>query len=518
MKCFARPRLHSGIKAALALPFLLAVKALLHGLALHRDDWFRDELYYLACARRLDWSYVDHPAFSIGVLHLLREAGSSLIVLRLLALCIACLTLFLASRLARDVGAGQRAQAWTVFALAFAPGFLALHSFYSMNVWEPLFWVLAARLWVRIAAEGKPAHWYLLAAVFVLGFHNKLSMLWFALPSLAGAYVQFGKSAHTRWGILLVGLALCFGAIPWLWWQISHGWPTLEFMRNATQLKMAHVSFLDFWTSQLLVFGPLVVLLAISGAMACVFQREFRPRCLLLGVSFLAVAALLSFSGSSRAYYLAPAYTIVIPIGAAALVRWASKFRVPARAQLVVLGAFFLPSLAGIPLALPVLGPDATVSYAATLHIPLPREERFGESELPQHLADRYGWQELASAVLEAVASLPPDVREKVTVIATNYGEAAALEFYARGHPIATRIASPHNNYWYWARPSTWSEHFVTVGFPTDSLQSFCSETKELARVQCRWCRAGERGAVIAYCRYGGNAFQRDWARLRKFL
>ena len=33
-----------------------------------RYGLFRDELYYLACARHLDWGYVDHPPLSIVVL------------------------------------------------------------------------------------------------------------------------------------------------------------------------------------------------------------------------------------------------------------------------------------------------------------------------------------------------------------------------------------------------------------------------------------------------------------------
>ena len=31
---------------------------------------FRDELYYIACARRLAWGYVDHPPLSIALLKL----------------------------------------------------------------------------------------------------------------------------------------------------------------------------------------------------------------------------------------------------------------------------------------------------------------------------------------------------------------------------------------------------------------------------------------------------------------
>src|SRR6185503_21136448 len=46
--------------------------------------FFIDELYYLACARRLAWGYVDHPPLSIAVLTATRALmGEAIAAVRL---------------------------------------------------------------------------------------------------------------------------------------------------------------------------------------------------------------------------------------------------------------------------------------------------------------------------------------------------------------------------------------------------------------------------------------------------
>ena len=57
----------------------------LHATALARYGWFRDELYYVACAQHLAWGYVDQPPLSIAVLALVRAlfGDAWLAVLRL---------------------------------------------------------------------------------------------------------------------------------------------------------------------------------------------------------------------------------------------------------------------------------------------------------------------------------------------------------------------------------------------------------------------------------------------------
>src|SRR5690349_4853455 len=56
--------------AALGVVAALVVGA--HALCLTQYGWFRDELYYVSCSRRLAWGYVDHPPFSVAVLALVR--------------------------------------------------------------------------------------------------------------------------------------------------------------------------------------------------------------------------------------------------------------------------------------------------------------------------------------------------------------------------------------------------------------------------------------------------------------
>ena len=54
----------SGAEAILIILFS-AIALLIHLLTNGRYGYFRDELYYLACTRHLDFGYVDQPPLSI---------------------------------------------------------------------------------------------------------------------------------------------------------------------------------------------------------------------------------------------------------------------------------------------------------------------------------------------------------------------------------------------------------------------------------------------------------------------
>jgi hypothetical protein len=174
---------------------LVVAKIGIHLASTLRDNWFRDEFYYLACARRLDWSYVDHPAFSIAALAALGSLATSLITLRLLTAALGGLCILVAADLAKQVQGSTAAMRLTAIALLLSPGFLGLYSFYSMNAWEPLFWLAGAICLIRLSdLPADRRRWLVLSLVLAIGLHNKWSMLWFGVPALAvtavGVYGQ----------------------------------------------------------------------------------------------------------------------------------------------------------------------------------------------------------------------------------------------------------------------------------------------------------------------------------------
>src|SRR5215211_7517805 len=75
------------------------------------DGYFRDEFYYLACARRLAWGYVDHPPLSVALLAVTTAIfGDSLLVLRVTAAAAGAASVWLTGRLARRLGGGRTAE------------------------------------------------------------------------------------------------------------------------------------------------------------------------------------------------------------------------------------------------------------------------------------------------------------------------------------------------------------------------------------------------------------------------
>ncbi len=74
-------RMPSRLRPWLAPAVLAASAILLHLACAGRYGFFRDELYFVACGKRLAWGYVDHPPLSIALLALQRDlfvAGAEL--------------------------------------------------------------------------------------------------------------------------------------------------------------------------------------------------------------------------------------------------------------------------------------------------------------------------------------------------------------------------------------------------------------------------------------------------------
>jgi hypothetical protein len=409
--------------------------------------YFRDELYYLACARHLAWGYVDHPPLSVAVLAVEHAAlGDSRFALRLVPALAGTAVVLLTGWLARELGGGRVAMVLAAIAALVAPDYLAVSHFYSMNALDLVFWTGAVCIVARIlrdppAASARP--WALLGLVLGLGVLDKASVLWL----IGGLAVGLLATRHRRllatpgpW--LAILLAAVFVA-PHVLWQIDHGWPTREFVQHATEDKMAAVSPLSFLRAQVDDMHPLNAFLWIPGLGALLAWKRleaFRP----LGIAYAAVFALLVINQKSRAGYLSPMYPVLFGAGAVyveALTR---------RRRWIAIGFAVLLLLTGAviaPLALPVLPIDAYVTYAATLGQKPESDEKKEMGPLPQLYADMFGWQEMTDAVAAVVASLSPDERAHAVIRANDYGQAGALQ--ELGHELPP-VACGHNNYWLW--------------------------------------------------------------------
>jgi hypothetical protein len=94
-----------------------------------------------------------------------------------------------------------------------------------------------------------------------------------------------------------------------------------------------------------------------------------------------------------------------------------------------------------------------TTGLIAPLVLPiLPVADLAGRLPNDVPLAEQVGWPDLVHSVADIWASLPPGQRAHTVILASNYGEAAAINELGRGLPSAV---SGHNNEWFWGPGNT---------------------------------------------------------------
>jgi len=487
---------------------LACLQAALHLATNGRWGPFRDELYYLACADHLAWGYVDHPPLSIALLAGWRAlVGDGIWAIRLLSTAAGAALVFLTGLVARELGGRPAAQGLAAEAVLIAPAVLATTAFYSMNAFEPLVWVGATLLLIRIlrreaelpAGRAGFAPWLWLGLLLGFGLLNKISILLLGAGLAVGLLATPARRHFARPGPwLAAAIALALFA-PHLIWQARMGWPTLEFMANARAEKMVPLSPPAFFAEVMLETHPANLLLWVLGCVWLFAARAARP---LRALAWIwPVTALVLMLRHGKPYYLAPAQPLLLAAGAVVAAGWLGRrWRpgVPVLAVLLALGGLFT-----LPLCVTLLSPAATASYlAATGLQPTPSEFSHRNQTLPQHLADHLAWQEQAEAEAAAFATLSEAERADCLLLVSNYGQAGAADYYRKRGLALPPTVCGHNSYWHWWPQGRGGDTAIAVNISEEALRASYEEVTLWRQLEVPFAMDYEGRARIYLCKH----------------
>jgi hypothetical protein len=303
--------------------------------------------------------------------------------------------------------------------------------------------------------------------------------------------------------------------VPFLVWQETHGWPVIEFMRNARERKNVSLSAWQFLFEQFLLMGPLSAPIWLSGLaflLGAGSIKAFRP----VGFAYLVLVLTFIGSGNAKPYYLAPAYAPLFAGGGVFLERmtaWPRGWIVRAAALALVAGG----GLITLPLAKPLLSEDQYVRYAAALRMRPSVDERHAMGRLPQFFADMHGWPELAETSASVFLSLSAHDKATACLFAQNYGEAGAIDLFGPRYGLPKAISS-HNSYWIWGPGTCRVEVMVIIGGNRARLESQF-ETVELGAIHtCKDCMPYENNMPIWIARGLRIPIGELWPTLRNFI
>jgi len=459
------------------------------------DGFFRDEFYYLACTRHLAWGYVDQPPLSIALLWIIRGVfGESLLVLRIATALAAAVAVWLTGSIARRMGAGPFGELLATIGFGLVPRVLAVGSFYSMNVFELLAWTAGVRALIDTIERPSNLRWILLGVLLGLGLENKISVLWLGGGIAAGLLLTPHRRLLLTPGPWIATAVAAVLFLPHVLWQISYGWPTLEFIRNASRDKMQVNTPVAFLLDQVRNMHPLTLPIWGAGLVALLFSSRLKAY-RMLGIIFLTVLAILIANRTSRSVYLLPAYPALFAAGG---VWWESRVRGRGlRATMAIVLTLGLS--ATIPLAIPVLPVDRYVRYSAALGVAPDTEERTALGRLPQFFADRQGWDRFVARIEDVWRQLPADDQHRAVVMTGNYGEAGAIERLAGSRGL--RAISGHNNYWLWGPDGATGDVLIVLTRNRARLDQLFTSVEQRSETECGDCMPYENHLPIYVCR-----------------
>ena len=488
------------------------LKIVLHILVNSRTSYgfHRDELLYLGMGRHLHLWGMDFPPGIAFVAEVSRTLlGDSLTAIRLFPALFGGAILVLAAIIARELGGGRMAQALAAFCVMTSPLFMRSANLLQPVVMDQLVWTAALYALIRLVRGYGPGGWLLLGLTLGLGLLTKFSVVFIGVAIVIALLTSPLRTALlTPWPWIGLAAALLIGA-PSIVGQIRLGFPIVEQMADLRASQLDRVGPLGFLAGQL-YGGPAIVLAAVGlyGLLRSSALRPFRS----LGWACVAAFAILVLL-QGKPYYAGPLYPALFAAGAVMFER-ATTGLLADLLQVSTIAVLFAFCVVTLPLGLPILDPPSMAGYARAIGVEEAVRTNTGEAgELPQDYADMLGWEEQVAAVARVYHALPPDRRARAAIVAGNYGEAGALDYYGPRYGLPP-VVSPAGSYWFFGPGTLPGEVVVTIGVPQADLRRFFDSVETAATVTHRWAVAEERSVPVNVGTGARTTLQRLWPSL----
>ncbi len=459
----------------------------------NRYGYHRDELYFRML--RPAWGYVDQPPLTPLLARLFGAIADQAWAIRIPATMATVLSVLVMALVTREMGGGRAAQGLCAWAYAFASlplilGHVLLTATIDMAVWPAV-----ALFTLRAQLRRDPRWWLAVGAVVGVSTYNKL-LVAVLLLALAGGVLLVGPRSllWSPWVLGSAALALVV-ATPNLAYQATHSWPQLSMGRALARNNAADVH-VSMWPFLFLLLGPPLVPFWVSGLVAMARRPEWRP------VRFVAAAfpvlLVLVYLMGSQVYYPFGLVAVLFAVGCVPVERWAAGLRW--RRRLVGLAAA-LNALVSLVLGLPLI---PLASVGAT---PVP-----GVNQIAQ---DSIGWRAYVRQVAEVVDTLPPAEHARAVIVASNYGEAGALDRYGPSSHLP-RVYSGQNDLYFQARPPASADVAVVVGGQVTRARGLFASCSAAGRLDNGVdVDNEEQGEPIAVCRTPVGGWAAVWPALR---
>jgi hypothetical protein len=443
----ANPAGDSRRSTTLLLIAVAACIAILHIATNGRYGFHRDEFQFLSDARHMDWGFVAYPPLTAFLERIgMSLFGLSMVGLRLFSVLAQAAAILVTGLMARELGGNRLAQFTAALSIALSALPIFEGTEFQYSSFDYLWWTLTAYFLVRLLRTENPRWWLAIGVSLGLGLETKYSITFF-IAGLLGAMLLTRARRYflSPWFWAGVGIALLI-FLPNLLWLIRHDFISYHFLQRIHTRDVRQGRADGFLLDQIRIcINPAASVLAVTGLIACLRSPRYRP----LAWLFLITVAMFFF-GKGRGYYTAPAYPMIVAMGAVAASAWLMSLRGLLR-NAIAATYFAGVAFCGV--------------YIVCVLVPLAPDGPLRDFALARNgdLREEFGWDTMLQSLAAVRDTLTPEQQAHLGLIVGNYGENGAVEILGPKYHLPPAISGT-NSAWLHSYPRNEPTTNIVIG------------------------------------------------------